>query len=223
MDVSKWYAIVPMAINRNWDLTDKELRIYIEISSLCASTWTCWASDRYFAEIYDSNKSTISRTINSIYKKWYISKQIIYKEGSKQVEKRIITLTPTTEEILSQKWEGGIAKNETPPILKNERDNNINNINNNKLIIEKLFSEFYSLYPKKKTRKPSLKKYEKIYKEHDEIMKWLWVAVKEWKKLWTEEQYIPNPLTFLNQERRKEFEEEKKKVINKLDDSVINF
>jgi len=151
MDVSKWYWIVPTVILDDKNLSDKQLRLYIKISCLCATTWECWASNDYFASIYWTNKSTISKNLTALHKKGYIGIRLIYKEGTQGVDKRIITLTPTVDEILNGGAERDIGGDISTkqPIVNNGQDNNINinnninnNNNNNKQIAETIFTSY---------------------------------------------------------------------------------
>ena len=63
----------------------------------------------------------------------------------------------------------------------------------------KNFSEFWEKYPKKIARSKVEKKYPD--EKHEEIMKGLEAYLKHWREKKTEMQYIPNPETWLNQER----------------------
>jgi len=69
--------------------------------------------------------------------------------------------------------------------------------NNNKQSI-RAFDEFWALYPKKKSKKPALEKFLKLTPEKQKL------AIEALKKMpfdRTDEQYIPNPNTWIHQER----------------------
>ena len=68
------------------------------------------------------------------------------------------------------------------------------------------FKEFWSLYPKKVGKKPAEQKFKKCCKsekDYAQIMSALRSQI-EAKFSHTDMQYIPNPLTWLNQERYKD-------------------
>ncbi len=107
--------------NLNW----VEKVLLVEIDSLDNGEG-CWASNAYFAEFFSLSKSRVSFLISNLEKKGYITVDIKYKEGSKQVEKRIIKITST----YTRKRKGGIRENTYTPIRENAKENNtdINNI-----------------------------------------------------------------------------------------------
>lgn len=72
-------------------------------------------------------------------------------------------------------------------------------INNKQEKENKNFNEFWEKYPKKIARAKVEKKYPD--EKHEEIMKGLEAYLKHWREKKTEMQYIPNPETWLNQER----------------------
>lgn len=118
-----YYAVIPAEIRYDKDLKDKAKLLYGEIASLTQKNGECWATNNYFAELYGVSKMTISRLIQDLVDKGYISVEIRYKEGTKEIEGRYIKI--------------GIypyQQNCIYPIYKNVEDNNINinNIKNNK-------------------------------------------------------------------------------------------
>lgn len=119
--------------NLNW--TEKIL--LLEIDSLDGEEG-CFASNEHFAKHLMISKDRVSKLISKLNLLGYITVKIIYKNGSKQIEKRILHSTIG----YSRKQLGGIVKNtDTPigentdtPIGENNQDNNTNinntNINN---------------------------------------------------------------------------------------------
>ncbi|MER2119242.1 MAG: DnaD domain protein [Solibacillus sp.] len=132
-----YYAIIPANVRYDADLTANAKLLYGEITALCNERGYCWASNSYFAELYKVSKSTVSRWIQQLIEKGYIDSEMHYKEGSKEVESRILTIaTPIrkNEYTPMQKNGEGTHKNEYTPPLKNAKDNNtsFNNTSNNK-------------------------------------------------------------------------------------------
>lgn len=106
------------------------------------------------------------------------------------------------------------------------------------------FEKFWILYPKKVWKKPCFVKFKRIpKKEYKNLFNWLDLYIKKWEKEKTQKRHIPNPLTFLNQERyydeiyiderKKDInirnikiikeEEKEKKEIKKTKDEIITF
>jgi len=120
-----YYAIIPADVRYDKRLTDGAKLLYGEITALCNQKGYCWASNSYFAKLYNKNNSTISRWINQLIKCGYIEREIEYKEGTKEVEKRSLQICI-----------GGPLKNEYTPPLKNAIDNNTSTNNTNEYIVE---------------------------------------------------------------------------------------
>jgi phage replication O-like protein O len=66
---------------------------------------------------------------------------------------------------------------------------------------EKLFKDFWELYPNKKGKAKAKAIYQKHATHHQDILKGLQAYLSYWKAKGTEMQYIPHPATWLNQER----------------------
>lgn len=82
----------------------------------------------------------------------------------------------------------------------NKKDNNKKE---NKNISNECFEEFWRLYPKKRKKNEARKKFIKINDlEIGKVMSWLNRYLDYWRKKGTEMQYIPDPTTWINQERR---------------------
>ena len=114
MDNRNYYAVIPANV-RYSKIPDGAKLLYGEITALCNEKGYCWASNSYFEELYSKDKSTIGRWLNALEKNGFIFRKIIYKEGTKEIEKRIITIKQ-----IDELYAGGIRKNENTPIRKNE-------------------------------------------------------------------------------------------------------
>lgn len=91
-DKPSYYAIIPANVRYDKRLTDKAKLLYGEITCLTNKTGECWASNQYFADLYGVSKQTISNTISLLIKYGYITSELIYKDGGKEVEKRILKI-----------------------------------------------------------------------------------------------------------------------------------
>ena len=108
-----YYAVIPANVRYDENLPPNAKLLYGEITALCNAEGYCWASNKYFAELYEVSPITISRWINILASRGYITSQIIYKEGTKQIDKRYIQICYDP-----------INKNVNTPINEIVKDNN---------------------------------------------------------------------------------------------------
>ena len=129
---------IPAEILLNKDLSDKEKIILAIILYLSEETKSCFASNKYIANIVNVTPERVSKIISSLKDKGYVKVKLKYKTDSKEIEERQIT--PIVENInrYSQKLQEGIDNNnyldsrKRPyPIGENDKDiiNNIKNKN----------------------------------------------------------------------------------------------
>ena len=130
---------IPAEILLNKDLSDKEKIILAIILYLSEETKSCFASNKYIANIVNVTSDRVSKIISSLKEKEYISVKLKYKTDSKEIEERQIL--PIVENInrYSQKYLESIGINndldsqkQLYPIGDNDKDiiNNIKNKNN---------------------------------------------------------------------------------------------
>jgi len=72
MSKPSYYAIIPAAVRYDKRLKDKAKLLYGEITALCNHTGYCWATNNYFAEIYDISPFTVSRLISNLQDYGYV-------------------------------------------------------------------------------------------------------------------------------------------------------
>lgn len=92
-----YYAIIPANVRYDKRLNLGARLLYGEITALCNEKGFCWASNSYFAELYDVSIRTISSWINKLVEFNYLHSEIRYKEGSKEVDTRKISIPPMEE------------------------------------------------------------------------------------------------------------------------------
>lgn len=130
---------IPAEILLNEDLSDKEKIILAIILYLSEETKSCFASNKYIANIVKVTHERVSKIISSLKNKGYINVKLKYKTDSKEIEQRQII--PIVENInrYSQKFQEGIEENnyfdsqkQLCHIGENDKDiiNNIKNKNN---------------------------------------------------------------------------------------------
>lgn len=191
-----YYAIIPANVRYDADLTPNAKLLYGEITALCNEKGYCWATNDYFAKLYNVSKVSVSKWVSTLVEKKYIYSEIIYKEGTKEILKRYLKLTDEP-----------IKENFNTPIKEMFKEN-ITSINNT----------FNNTFKKKERKKTS---YDSIIdsKISDEELKKLiygFIQMRNLKK---------KPLTDLALERRidelfklsNDLEEQKKIVGNSID------
>ncbi|MTN46400.1 DnaD domain protein [Turicibacter sanguinis] len=119
---------IPREIWLSEDLSITEKVLLVEIDSLDNESG-CFASNEYFAKFLKISKDRVSKLISGLCQKGYLKTTIIYKQGSKQIEKRILNTTIGYR----QKQLDPLGENTDTPIGENAEDNNtrVNNTFNN--------------------------------------------------------------------------------------------
>lgn len=104
-----------------------ELGLLLIISSLCATVGYCFASNSYFAKLFDIDEVSVSRKLKILEEKKYIT--IEYERQGYRVTKRIIKITKFT---INKNVNRTVNKIVNGTVNKNVKYNNIsiNNINN---------------------------------------------------------------------------------------------
>tara|TARA_R110002020_G_scaffold159525_1_gene343407 strand:- start:3630 stop:4244 length:615 start_codon:yes stop_codon:yes gene_type:complete len=116
-----YYAIIP-AFVRYSNIKANAKLLYGEISALSNKSGYCFATNRYFANLYGVSKNTISVWIKELKEHEFITVKIVRNEN-KEIVKRLI----------------GITKNDDTPINENLKENTTSyittriNINNRKI------------------------------------------------------------------------------------------
>ena len=145
---------IPAGILLNEDLSDKEKIILAIILYLSEETKSCFASNKYIANIVKVTHERVSKIISSLKDKGYVSVKLKYKTDSKEIEERQIISIVENINRYSQKVQEGIEGNnyldsqkQLYPIDDNDKDiiNNIKNkkINNNSSNSNKQYKSNY--------------------------------------------------------------------------------
>tara|TARA_R110000824_G_scaffold149001_1_gene319022 strand:- start:569 stop:1222 length:654 start_codon:yes stop_codon:yes gene_type:complete len=136
MQKPNYYAIIPAEVRYSKKLTPNAKLLYAEITALSNKDNVCWASNKYFSNLYNVSTVTISRWISSLVKNNFIIRKIIYIKGTKEIDKRYLQLCSE-----------GINNIDKTPINKIVKDNitSINTTSNNIIIREQKFLDQVSL------------------------------------------------------------------------------
>lgn len=121
-----FYSILPANVRYDEELTPNAKLLYSEITALCGERGYCWASNEYFANLYSVSKKSVSTWISQLVKKGYITLELEYKEGSKEILHRYLRIFqyPIEEKV------------NTPMEEKVKENNTIINNTINKYIVE---------------------------------------------------------------------------------------
>ena len=114
-----YYAIISAEVRYDNKLTANAKLLYAEITALLNMNGECFASNKYFSNLYDKSIVTISKWVGELISNGYISTYYTYKGGTKEIDKRYISII-----------KGGIKENVKGGIKENFKDNNTS-INNN--------------------------------------------------------------------------------------------
>lgn len=132
-----YYAIIPASVRYDKTLSPNAKLLYGEITALCNNDGYCWASNKYFADLYEVSNRSIKQWIKLLSDKGYIKTNVLYKKGTKEIEYRFITIVSYPGEEKFTTWGKNIPypgeEKFTTPGEENCPDNNtnINNTSNN--------------------------------------------------------------------------------------------
>lgn len=90
------------------DLGWSEKLLLVEIDSLDQDNG-CFASNEHFAQFFGLSKDRISKMITALKRKGYITVELTYKQGTKQIDKRIIRVVRIDENACTPIGETDIA------------------------------------------------------------------------------------------------------------------
>lgn len=204
-----YYAIIPSYVRYDNDLPPNAKLLYGEITSLTNSKGYCWATNEYFASLYNVGKQSVSLWIKALVDKGYIESEIKYKGNTKEIKSRCLKI-----------FNGGIVKNYDTPPLKNCKENNTyyNNTNNkekeykekevfSKEDLDLWFSKIYELYPRKTSKLKAREAFEHkvrgltkdlAYKKSIRIYRLLEKQLLIWENEYRETKFLPYPASWLN-------------------------
>ena len=135
-----YYAIIPASVRYDKEITPNAKLLYGEITALCNEKGYCWASNSYFSELYGVSKVSISKWINQLAEKGYITSEIQYKDNSKEIFNRYLRIvnapikeklnTPIKEKLIDNNTSFNNTSNNTDEIPYVEIVTNLNDVTN---------------------------------------------------------------------------------------------
>lgn len=233
-----YYSILTADVRYDKSLSYGARLLYSEITALSGRDGYCYASNSYFMKAYEVSEGTLKCWIKNLKDCGYIQVSVTYKKDSKEVDKR--TITPIKEKFTTLPQNlPHLGQKITPPGAENYLENNNSysyqyssntsthkelKESNNKSVsivdnpLENDFERFWNSYPKK-VGKPYAKQIFMRKIKHEDMSALLeGLEAHKKSKQWKEVQYIPNPSTFINQERWKDDVKAKSKAWDDMSD-----
>lgn len=127
-----YYAIIPANV-RYSNITANAKLLYGEITALTNQKGYCYATNDYFAKLYNVSKVSISKWIKELIENDFITSELIFKQSSKEILNRYIRIVVYP-----------IKENLNTPIKEKLKDNttSINNTINKEKEIKEIAKQF---------------------------------------------------------------------------------
>ena len=201
MDKPSYYAILTADVRYDKTLKPLARLLFAEITALCNKEGYCWASNQYFADLYEVDKTTVSGWIGQLKTRGYLTVQLEYKEGSKQILNRYMKINGEgIDEIINTP-----LQKDVDPIDQKTKVNTKTNTKTN-ITVNSIgdFDSFWRFYPRKAGKEAARKAWLKL-RPDEHIMQMIADNVKErvdkgeWRK--DNQSFILHASTYLNQKR----------------------
>ena len=138
---------IPIEILTDNKLSDKEKYIYAIILYLSKENNYCYLTNKSISELLNISITQVSKLVNSLKDKNYISIELIYKENSKQIEMRKLIPIVKNNDTYLTKVKYPLQQNFNTPIEEKFKDNKYNNKNIN---INNKYNSNNKIYKKSK-------------------------------------------------------------------------
>ena len=126
-----YYATIPASVRYEPELRPSAKLLFGELTALCDRPGYCWASNRYFAELYNLSDKTISELLLQLEQRGHIRREVIRDDRKNVIQRRIYAgvfyVVPSPE----KSGEGSPEKSGEPPPKNPAPLNRYNNTSNN--------------------------------------------------------------------------------------------
>lgn len=75
-----YYGTIPAPIRYNESLQPNAKLLYSELTALCNKEGYCWASNKYFAQLYNTSTTSVSRWFSSLEKEGFVKVKVVRSE-----------------------------------------------------------------------------------------------------------------------------------------------
>lgn len=101
MEQPSYYTVIPAFARYDDDLLrkPKSILLYGEIAALSNQKGYCWANNSYFSKRLKVSGRMVQDYLDILVKKGYVARALKYKPGTKQVDKRILSIASRPGEI----------------------------------------------------------------------------------------------------------------------------
>ena len=99
MEKLNYFAIMPAKVRYDENLKPMEKLIYSEITVLTNFKGYCYATNSYFANLYEVHKKTVAHWISNLTNLGYLKVEMILKKGGKEVEERRIYILERRDKV----------------------------------------------------------------------------------------------------------------------------
>ena len=123
MKQPNYYAIISAEVRYDKNLTANAKLLYAEITALLNINGECFATNKYFSNLYGKSTVTISKWVSELVASGYISTYYTYKGGTKEIDRRYIRILKGG---IKENLKGGIKENFKDSISLS-KDKHINN------------------------------------------------------------------------------------------------
>lgn len=222
-----YFAIIPASVRYDPELRASAKLLFGELTALCDKTGYCWASNRYFAELYHLSDKTVSELMLQLERRGHILRDVVRNDRNEVVQRRIYVGKTPAIPSPEKSGEGYTEKSGDPP-PKNPADNNtrVNNTSNPPKAPQKRrrgepkrapdwnperFAAFWDFYPRGESKQAAIAAWDKL-KPSDDLIDTMARALKRQKATedWQHGIGIPYASTYLNQRR---WEDEQKRPV----------
>ena len=125
-----YYSIIPSTIRYDKRLKFAERLLYGEITALMGKEGYCYASNNYFANLYEVIPGTISRWISHLAKLGYIVVEVIRNDKNEVIERRIYITDISCRKVMQNTYEQNrtypCTHSRSDPMSQKAKENNIN-------------------------------------------------------------------------------------------------
>ena len=94
---ANYYGILPAPVRYNTNLTPRAIVLYSELTALTKAKGYCWASNKYFADLYNASPKAVSEWVNALKHEQFITVKLTKTRNG---TKRKIYLNPLHENVV---------------------------------------------------------------------------------------------------------------------------
>ena len=87
-----YYAVIPASVRYDNRVCANAKLLYGEITALCNKEGYCWATNKYFAELYGVSARTVTKWVKQLTDNGYLKSEIVYKAGTREIAARYLRL-----------------------------------------------------------------------------------------------------------------------------------